>query len=72
MLPHLLISLVGAGLFLRIVGKEANRRYRHLLLRVELAKRVMAEANKPQDAPVNTGGNEEPVILQEAPASQAA
>ena len=46
MLTHVLISLLGAFIFLRIVGKEKNRRYRHLLLRVEAAKQKQAEQQR--------------------------
>lgn len=34
MVFKVLIALLGAGIFLRIVGKEKNRRYRHLLRRI--------------------------------------
>ncbi|HOA73220.1 MAG TPA: hypothetical protein PL151_01080 [Phycisphaerae bacterium] len=65
MLTHLAIGLLGAGVFLRIVAKEKNRRHRHLLLRLAEQEKALAEmeaaraqqegeadeASNPADAP---------------------
>lgn len=43
MFIDLAIGLLGAGIFLRIVGKEMNRRHRHLLLRLAEQEKILAE-----------------------------
>jgi hypothetical protein len=58
LLTHVLISLLGAAIFLRIVGKEKNRRYRHLLLRLEAAKQRQAEAQKQREDLLQTASAE--------------
>ena len=43
MLTHVAIAMLGAGIFLRIVGKEKNRRQRHLIARLIELKRLDEE-----------------------------
>lgn len=54
MLTHLLIALIGSGVFLRIAAKEKNRRYRHLLLRLAEREKKSAEQQTTGEA-ANSG-----------------
>ncbi len=68
-LTKLLIAMTGAGIFLRMVGKEKHRRHRHLLLRLE-EKRLQLEAEEAAAAAVaarlavDADDDSEPVVLQ--------
>ena len=78
MLTHLLIALIGSGVFLRIAAKEKNRRHRHLLLRLAEQEKKQAEQQAAGDAAGDSGvapaaSASEPVITAEpVPQDQAA
>ncbi|MBI4578750.1 MAG: hypothetical protein HY718_03555 [Planctomycetes bacterium] len=65
MLLHLAIAMIGAGLFLRIVGREKDRRRRHLLMRLEELKQEQAD----DDQKAMGGGREHPGRGQPAQAA---
>jgi hypothetical protein len=71
-LTHLAIGLLGAGMFLRIVGKEKNRRHRHLLLRLIEQEKALAEmeAARAQQAAEAAAERDTPVVVE--PVGQAA
>jgi hypothetical protein len=73
-LIHLLIGLVGAGVFLRIVGKEKNRRYRHLLLRLAEQEKKLTEQQQAGDPAADPAdpAKEIAVTAEPVPDSQAA
>jgi hypothetical protein len=69
---QLLVAALGAAIFLRITGKEKNRRERYLLRRLEdqkqrLAARLAREAEKQAEA---EAADEESIVLE--PVGQAA
>lgn len=50
MLTHLLIALLGGGIFLRIAAKEKHRRERYLLLRLAEYEKALAEKEAAEEA----------------------
>jgi hypothetical protein len=73
-LIHLLIGLIGSGVFLRIVGKEKNRRYRHLLLRLAEQEKKLIEQQQAGDPAVDQACPAEEIAItaEPVPESQAA
>jgi hypothetical protein len=61
-LTHLLTSVIGAAIFLRMVAKEKNRRERHLLFRLAEQEKRLAEqeaAEQAESEAASAGSDEE-------------
>lgn len=67
MLTHLVIALIGSGIFLRMVAKEKNRRERHLLLRLAQQEQRLAEAEAASQPQPDVGDSAPPPLPSEPP-----
>lgn len=67
MINNLAIAILGAGVFVRIIAKEKNRRERHLLERLEERERQEQQAAD-EEQNRSEEGMDQPAIL--VPASQ--
>jgi len=67
LINNLAIAILGAGVFVRIIAKEKNRRERHLLERLEERERQEQQAAD-EEQNRSEEGMDQPAIL--VPASQ--